>query len=68
MAFTANSTVGDILKEKPSAKEVLEKHAGQTVDPSLLAMAMGMTVQQVAGFVGWSPEKIQALVDELNAL
>ena len=68
MAFTANSTIGDILKEKPNAKEVLEKHAGQTIDPSQLSMAMGMTVQQVAGFIGWNPEKIQAFVDDLNAL
>ena len=68
MAFTASSTIGDVLREKPNAREVLEKHAGQTVDASQLAMAMGMTIQQAAGYVGWSQEKIQALVDDLNAL
>ena len=66
MAITANSTIGDVLKEKPNAKEVLAKHAGQPVDESQLSMAMGMTIQQVAGYIGWNQEKIDAFVKDLN--
>ena len=68
MAFTASSTLGEVFKEKPNAKEILAKHAGQPIDESQLSMAMGMTIQQVAGFVGWSQEKIEALVKDLNEL
>jgi len=66
MAFTVSSTIGEILKEKPDAVEIFAKHAGQPVDTSQLSMAMGMSVQQVAGFVGWNQEKIEALLKELN--
>ncbi len=66
MAITADSTIGDILKEKPNARQILEKHAGQAVDESQLAMAMGMTLRQVAGYVGWDADKVGALVKELN--
>jgi hypothetical protein len=66
MAFTANSTLGEIIKEKPNAKEIIAKHAGQPVDESQLAMAMSMTVQQVAGFVGWNQEKIEAFLKDIN--
>ena len=68
MAFTASSTLGEILKAKPKAKEVIAKHAGRPVDESQLAMAMGMPVQQVAGFVGWNKEKIDAFIKDVNAL
>lgn len=66
MAITANTTIADVLKEKPNAKEILAKHAGQPVDDSQLSMAMGMTIQQVAGYVGWNQEKIEALIKDLN--
>ena len=68
MAFTANSTIGEILKEKPNAKEVLAKHAGQPIDESQLSMAMGMSVQEVAGFIGWNQEKIDAFIKDVNGL
>jgi len=68
MAFDANSTMGDILKEKPDATKVFEKHTGQPIDPSQLAMAMGMTVQQVAGFLGWDKEKVEAILKDINEL
>ena len=68
MAFDANSTIGDILKEKPNAKEVLERHAAMTVDPAQLAIVEGMTIQQVAGYIGWSQEKIDALLKDVNEL
>ena len=66
MAITANTTIADVLKEKPNAKEILAKHTGQPVDDSQLSMAMGMTIQQVAGYVGWNQEKIDAFAKDLN--
>jgi hypothetical protein len=68
MAFTANSTLGEILREKPNAKEVMAKHAGQPVDESQLSMAMGMTIQQIAGFVGWGKDKVDAFIKDVNEL
>ena len=68
MAFTANSTIGEILKEKPDAKEVIAKHVGQPIDESLLSMAMGMSVQSVAGYIGLDQEKIDAFIKDVNEL
>jgi len=68
MAITANSTISEVLNTNPKAKKIANKHAGQPLDDSQLsmAMAMGMTIQQVASFVGWNQEKIDALVKDLN--
>lgn len=66
MAVTANSTITEVLSANPKAKEIIAKHAGQPVDDSLLSMATGMTIQQVAGYIGWNQEKIDALVKDLN--
>ena len=66
MAITANTMMADVLKEKPNAKEVLAKHTERSVDESQLSMAMDMTIQRVAGFVGWDQEKIEALIKDLN--
>jgi len=68
VAFTANSTIGEILKEKPDAKEIIAKHVGQPIDESLLSMAMGMSVQGVAGYIGWDKEKIDAFIKDVNEL
>jgi hypothetical protein len=67
MAYTVNSTIGEVIKGKPNASEILAKHAGQPIDPSQLQMALGMTIQQVAGFVGWNQTKIDAFLKDLNA-
>lgn len=67
MAFTASSTIAEIMNGKPNASEILSKHAGQPIDPSQLQMAMGMSVQQVANFVGWNQAKIEAFLKDLNA-
>ena len=52
MAITANSTIRQVLEEKPNAKEILAKHAGQPVDDSQLAQGMSYTIQEVAGYIG----------------
>ena len=67
MAFTANSTVAEIMKGKANAQAIIEKHAGQKIEAAQLQMAMGMSIQQVANFVGWNQEKIEALLKELNS-
>jgi uncharacterized protein YidB (DUF937 family) len=67
MAFTSNSTLGEIINGKANAREIIAKHAGQPIDPSQLQMAMGMSIQQIANFVGWNQAKIEALLKELNA-
>jgi hypothetical protein len=54
VAFTANSTVAEIMKGKANAKEIIEKHAGQKIELAQLQMAMGMRALQVANFVGWN--------------
>ncbi len=66
MAFTPSSTIAEILK-KSGAKELIDKHAGSPIAPSMLQMAMNMSIQQVAGFVGWNKEKVDALLKDLNA-
>ncbi len=65
MAYTVDSKVGDILN-KPGIKAIIEKHVG-TVDTSQLQMVSGMTLQQVAAFVNWSKDKVDALLKDLNA-
>jgi hypothetical protein len=67
MAFTVNSTITEIMKGKADAKAIIDKHAGRPIDPAQLQMAMGMSLQQVANFVGWNNEKIDALLKDLNA-
>jgi hypothetical protein len=67
MAFTANSTVAEIMKGKANAQAIIEKHAGQKIDPAQLQRAMGMSIQQVANFVGWNQAKIDAMLKELNS-
>ena len=66
MAFTVNSTIAEIMK-KPNAKAIIDKHSGRPVDPAQLQMAMGMSLQQVANFVGWNKEAVDALLKDLNA-
>jgi len=66
MALTADSMIGEILKSCPDAKDIIARHAGQPVDESQLAMAMGMSLRQVAGFIGWGSDKIDAVLKDLN--
>lgn len=70
MSFTADSKLGDILDQKPAALAVLGKHAGAagSMLQSQIGMARGMSIKQIAGFVNWPQEKIDALLADLNAL
>jgi len=64
--LTVHSSIGDILKSSPDAKEVINKHFDIPVDESELAMVTHMTVEQVALFMGLEREKIEALIRDLN--
>ena len=66
MALTADSTISDVLKSRPDAQDIIAKLAGQPVDESQLAMAMGMSLREVAGYVGWGSDKIEAVLKDLN--
>jgi hypothetical protein len=66
MALTADSTIGEVLKSRSDAKDIISKHAGQAVDESMLAMAMGMSLKQIAGMAGWGSDKVETLLAELN--
>ncbi len=65
MAYTLDSKVADILK-KPDIATIIKKHVG-TVDAGQLQMVSGMTLGQVAAFVNWSKDKLDALLKDLNA-
>jgi len=66
IALTSQSSIADILKSRSNAKEVINRHAGMPVDASQLVMAMHMTVEQVALYMGWARDRIEALLKDLN--
>jgi hypothetical protein len=66
LVFTVNSTIAEIMK-KPNVKPLIDKHFGRTVDGAQLQMVSAMTLQQVANFLGWSKEKVEAIIKDLNA-
>ncbi len=66
MAYTEDSTIAEVMKHA-NAKSIIDKHAGYPIDAGQLQMAMGMSLKQVASFVGWSSDKVAALLKDLNA-
>ena len=66
MAFTADSTIVDILK-KEGAKAILEKYAQRPVNPAQ-SQILGATVRQIAQYISWDQAKIEVVLKELNAL
>ena len=66
MAFTASSTVGQVLAVKPGAIAIVEQYIGRRISPTEIEFAQGMTLKNVAEFVGMSQEKLEALIKELN--
>jgi len=60
------SSIGDVFKARPDAKEVIARYFDIPVDESELAMVMHMTLGQVALFMGWERDKIEVLLKELN--
>jgi para-nitrobenzyl esterase len=70
MAFTADSTLGEIL-DNPQAKAVFEQYLPGVSTNPMVAMARGMslnlilTMPQAAQF-GLTREKVDALLVEVN--
>jgi para-nitrobenzyl esterase len=70
MAFTADSTLGEIL-DNPQAKAVFEEYMPGVSSNPMVAMARGMslnlilTMPQAAQF-GLTREKVDALLVEVN--
>jgi hypothetical protein len=69
MAYSVNSRIREIIADE-RAKEILDKHIpGASTHPQL-PMAMGMTLKEISWYpeTGLTPEKLQALVKDLEAL
>ena len=70
MGFSAESKLGEVLSD-PAAYEVLARHfpALKSAGP-MLAMARGMTLTAISRFpqAKMTPDKLQALVDDLQKL
>jgi uncharacterized membrane protein len=66
MAFTASSTVGEVLAVKPGAIAIVENFIGRRITQSELEFAQGMTLKNVVEFVGMSQEKLEEFIKELN--
>ena len=70
MAYTLNSTLGEIL-DNPQAKAVLEKQLPGVSTHPMVAMARGMTLNMIvampqAAQLGLTKEKAEALLVEVN--
>jgi hypothetical protein len=65
MAYSADSTLAEILRH-PNIKVIIEKHFGRSVGNEQLQMVMGMTLTQVANFLGWGNDKVEAVLKDLN--
>ena len=66
MAFDASSTVGQVLAVKPGAIAIVEKYIGRRITQTEIEFAQGMTLKNVAEFVGMNQEKMEELIKELN--
>ncbi len=66
MAFTADTTVGQILSVKPGAITIVESYLGRRITQSEIEFAQGMTLKNVAEYVGMTKEKMEELIKELN--
>jgi UDP-glucuronate 4-epimerase len=51
----------------PGIVDFLSKQSGQKVAPYALKVGGGMTLQKAGGYLKWTDEQIQKVVDELNA-
>ena len=70
MAYTLNSTLGEIL-DNPKAKAVLEQQLPGVSTHPMVAIARGMTLNMIVGMpqaaqLGLTKEKAEALLVEVN--
>ncbi len=72
MAFSMDSTIGDVLKD-PNARSVLDKYAPGVLNNPLVSMAEVMSFKQVLSFpeaqqAGLTQDRVQAFLNEVNRL
>ncbi len=69
MAFTGDSTLGDILDDE-AAKAVIEKHMPGLSNHPQIDMGRSMTLTAVAGFAeaGISAEVLASIIEDLSKL
>ena len=72
MAFTLNTTLGELL-EDPQAKAVLDKHVPGLSGNPMVAMAKGMSLNMVlslpqAAQLGLTKEKVEGVLAEANKM
>ena len=65
MAIDKRSKVKDIANI-PGVIDIIKKHSGQEPTPAMVKMASFMTLQSAAKQAGWSEEKMQACIDDIN--
>jgi len=70
MAFTRDTTLGELLKD-PQAKAVLEKQLPGIADNPMVVMAQGMSLNMIlsmpqAAQLGITKEKVDAILAEVN--
>lgn len=70
MAYTLDTTVGELLKDT-RALEVLEKHIPGVSRNPMISMASGMTIKTLIAMpqaqqYGVTEEKAKAVLDEIN--
>ena len=70
MAFTLNSTLGELL-DNPQAKAVLDQQFPGVATHPMVAMAKGMSLNMIlsmpqAAQLGLTKEKVEALLAQIN--
>lgn len=70
MAFTLDSTLGDILDD-PQAAKVLDQHVPGASKHPMIAMARGMSLRMIlsmpqAAQAGLTQEKVEAVLAQIN--
>jgi len=66
MTITANTTINDVFNETTNAMEVLVKHVGEMRVNRGLSMVTNWSIKQVADYLGWNQDQIEALLKDLN--
>ena len=69
MAIDANTVIGPLLDQHgEKVFPIFEKHGmGALKDPGTRSMAAGASLSMASSYMGMSAEKLQALIDDLNA-
>ncbi len=71
MAFTLDTTLGELLKE-PQAKAIIDQYLPGLSGNPMLAMVQGMSLNAIlampqAAQFGLTKEKVEAILAEINA-